>query len=546
MVIRSRVFGSSSLMSSSLLCSGARLLASGLAAAALLNPPSARAIETIKLRLPLLDTDFLIRVSELRSPQALMAGDSDLAELDRATNGVIGQKLKAVMQSNLPLELGAVMRNAQGSPLLEQVLLLVGALGDIDGLPEPLQPAQFEQAMQRAAAKGGISLLDVLEQLPGNSVTVQLGRLGYSVQRFRAQRRQADRLIAAMPPVSSQGPWLEAGMFSSVRRELTIAVAHRPEPLSLVIWESSASAAATDRLVVISHGLWDDPSNFEGWAVHLASHGYTVVLPRHPGSDQSQQQAMLSGKQPPPKPAELALRPKDVSAVIDAAAQGQLNLRRPVNTQAVMVAGHSWGATTALQLAGARPTPSRLKELCDEVDHPSRNLSWVLQCNFVGSAESAGLVDPRVLSAVAVSPPMLLLFDTESAQTMVAKALVVTGSSDWVVPSGPEAIEPMGRVTHSHQSGHRLVLAERADHFNLRSPQGDGGGALRGLLLAWFNAAAQAGPGASPQLPAGGWGSSSHPLRDVTTALPQVPPPAPFTGAIPAVSPKASPAVARP
>ena len=329
-----------------------RALATGLCSAALLAPPAARSIETIRLRLPLLEADFLIRVSELRSPAALLAGDSDLAELDRATNGVIGQKLKAVLQSNLPLELKAVLLNANGSPLLEQVLLLVGALGDIDGLPEPIEPAQFHRALELAAAKGGISLLDVLENLPGESVTVELGRLGYSVQRFRAQRRQAEQLIAALPAASSKGRWLEAGKFASARRELKIDVAHRPEPLALVIWESSSSATtaattatatATDRLVVISHGLWDDPRNFEGWAGHLASHGYTVVLPRHPGSDQSQQRAMLSGKQPPPKPAELALRPKDVSAVIDAAAQGQLNLRRPVNTKAVLVAGHSWG-----------------------------------------------------------------------------------------------------------------------------------------------------------------------------------------------------------
>ena len=213
-----------------------RALATGLCSAALLAPPAARSIETIRLRLPLLEADFLIRVSELRSPAALLAGDSDLAELDRATNGVIGQKLKAVLQSNLPLELKAVLLNANGSPLLEQVLLLVGALGDIDGLPEPIEPAQFHRALELAAAKGGISLLDVLENLPGESVTVELGRLGYSVQRFRAQRRQAEQLIAALPAASSKGPWLEAAQFARARRELNIGVAHRPEPLALVIW----------------------------------------------------------------------------------------------------------------------------------------------------------------------------------------------------------------------------------------------------------------------------------------------------------------------
>jgi predicted dienelactone hydrolase len=498
-----------------------RALAAGLCAAGLLAPAPAEAIETIRLRLPLLDTDLLIRVSELRNPAALLAGDSDLAELDRATNGAIGQKLKAVLQSNLPLELKNVFRNSNGSPLLDQVLLLVGALGDIDGLPEPIEPAQFHQAMERAAAKGGINLLDVLEQLPGESVTVELGRLGYSVQRFRAQRRQAEQLIAAMPAVSSQGPWLEPGLFTGVRREFKIAVSHRPQPLALVIWEPAAGAAAPNRLVVISHGLWDDPSNFEGWAAHLASHGYTVVLPRHPGSDQKQQRAMLSGKQPPPNPLELALRPKDVSAVIDAAQQSQLNLVHPVNTQAVLVAGHSWGATTALQLAGARPTSTRLRKLCDDLRHPWRNLSWVLQCNFVGSADSAALADPRVVAAIAVSPPMRLLFDVDSAKGMGAPVLVVSGSNDWVVPPGPEAIEPVGRAVRTTSEGHRLVLVEGGTHFNLRSNLAAGGGPLRGLILAWLGAASQAPSGSPPQLAPSGWGSSTLPLRDVTNALPE-------------------------
>ena len=162
-----------------------RILATAIGAAALLAPAAARAIETINLRLPLLETNFSIRVAELRSPEALIAGDSDLAELDRATRGEIGRRLKAVLSSDLPLEVKAVIRQAQGSPLLDQVLLLVGALGDIDGLPDPIDPAQFEQAMARSAAKGGISLLDVIEQLPGQSVTMELGRLGFSIQRFR-------------------------------------------------------------------------------------------------------------------------------------------------------------------------------------------------------------------------------------------------------------------------------------------------------------------------------------------------------------------------
>ena len=56
-----------------------------LAAAATAFP--ARAIEEVLIELPLLDSSFSVRVSELKSPQALMAGRSDLAELDRASMG---------------------------------------------------------------------------------------------------------------------------------------------------------------------------------------------------------------------------------------------------------------------------------------------------------------------------------------------------------------------------------------------------------------------------------------------------------------------------
>jgi phage terminase large subunit-like protein len=42
--------------------------------------------------------------------------------------------------------------------------------------------------------------------------------------------------------------------------------------------------------------------------------------------------------------------------------------------------------------------------------------------------------------------------------------LVVSGSRDWVVPPGPEAIAPMARITRLGKAGHRLVLAGGFDH----------------------------------------------------------------------------------
>jgi len=121
---------------------------------------------------------------------------------------------------------------------------------------------------------------------------------------------------------------------------------------------------------------------------------------------------------------------------------------------------------------------------------------------------------------------MSLLFNYGAALGMNARALVVSGSRDWVVPSGPEAITPLAAEAGAAGGGHRLVIAEGGDHFNLGSRYGEeGGGALGGLLLAWVDgafaagAAAAPGPAAPSLLPANGWGNTSRPLFDVTERL---------------------------
>ena len=144
--------------------------------------------------------------------------------------------------------------------------------------------------------------------------------------------------------------------------------------------------------------------------------------------------------------------------------------------------GHSWGATTTLQLAGAVPTDRKLDTRCPDLKNPERNISWVLQCSWLSGIQQVGIADPRVKSVAAVSPPLRLLFDPSSSRGLNAKVLMVSGSRDWVVPSGPEAIRPM-RETGAAQLGHRLVLIEGADHFNLRSARGEAQPALLGPLL---------------------------------------------------------------
>lgn len=490
-----------------------------LAACGLAAP--ARALEQVVLELPNLNTTFSLSLSELRNPQALMEGHSDLAELDRASFGAVGRAIEAFTRHPMPLAITNLAEDSIGSPLLEQALLVASSLGHVDGQAPDLSGETFKQALAAARARSGSrqpSLLDLLEAIPGQRVRVNLSEAGLFLKRMLAQREQANRLFDAAPASSASA---SAPDLSAVRvRTLQLPVSHRSTPLDVVLVQPTGTA--NQRVVLISHGLWDSPANFEGWAKALASRGYTVALPRHPGSDQQQQRLVLSGQAPPPKPAELALRVKDLKAVTDALEQQTFSGTGSLHTERVVVIGHSWGATTALQQAGLRPLAQSLRQRCDDTSDPQRNLSWTLQCSWLDGIAQADLSDPRVVAAAAVSPPMSLLFSSGELQSNTGRLLVVSGTHDWVVPPDPEALAPMRRAV---ALGHQVVLAKGGDHFNLRPGRHRDGGVLAAMLVRWVDAVYAAGPGVRPAqgapalLRPGDWGHASIPLRDISAQL---------------------------
>ena len=505
----------------------------GVAALALLLPAgAARALEEVVVELPLLDSSMKVRLAELESPEALLRGNTQLAELDRATDGRVGRALVALLNHRLPMSVTKAASASVGSPLLEQALLIVSSFGTVEGRSADVSGETLEKTLQRAVAaapNGQPTLLQVMKAIPGKRAYLNLSQAGVILNRLLQQRALADRLLAQVPaakapedkaPEATAGPQGKPASSGVVSSTVEIAVPHRPKPLRLLVLQPQAKA--NGRLVLISHGLWDSPSSFEGWGQRLAAAGYTVVLPWHPGSDKAQQHEVLSGQAAPPSPEELALRPLDLTAVIDAIGSGSLATQSPVDSRRVVVLGHSWGATTSLLMAGLVPTDSALLRRCGDVNHPDRNLSWTLQCSWATAVKQAAINDDRIIAVVAVSAPMSLLFPRESGQQLNTRVLLVSGSRDWVVPPDPEAIQPLQSVD---LQGHQLVLARGGDHFNLRPRSDAQGGVLGNLMLAWTEAAFAAGPkvrpapGVPPLLPPNGWGSAAMPLADVSPAL---------------------------
>lgn len=495
----------------------ALLLAAGLAACA----APAAAIDEVVVELPLLENTLTVNLSELSDPAALLKGNSDLAELDRASNGELGRKLLRLFNQPVPVSFRQLAESSVGSPLLEQTLLLVSSFGTVEGESPDLSGAALKAALEKASAAspdGQPTLLQLMQAIPGERVRLNLSQAQIVLARMLRQRRQADQLMASATPAPA-APAAPAAATVQLNR-VQLAVPHRSEPLELVVL--TPGTGGNGRLVVISHGLWDSPASFEGWGRQLARRGYTVVMPRHPGSDNRQQHEVLSGQAPPPSPSELGLRARDISAINDAVAKDSLAGVSGVDASRVVVIGHSWGATTALQLAGLRPEDSSLQARCNNVDDPDRNLSWTLQCSWVSAVDQAAIDDPRVIAVAAVSPPVSLLFPKGSSNGMSGRVLLVSGTHDWVVPPDPEAVDPFRQAA---AMGNQLVLVQGGDHFNLRPGAAADGGVLAPLLLQWTDTAFQAGAavkpasGAPPLLAPGAWGSSSKPMADVTPRI---------------------------
>jgi len=441
-----------------------------------MNLQPAGAIEVVQLRLPLLDDTLSARVSELASPEALWAGNSDLAELNRATDGTFAGAIEDLVNYELP------QQNYQSSPMVRQVEVLLKQLIEVDpGQRGLVDPEPVNKAVARLRASGQkITLLNLLREIPGQKVTIRLDRAVPQLRRIERQQREVDRLVLTYPKLPpAKAASLGRGTMPIQTRVSTIPGPFTNEPLEVTVVRPTGTP--TLPAVVISHGLWDSPASFLGWAQHLASHGAPVFLPRHPGSDINQQADMLAGKSPPPDPKEFLRRPLEVRAVLDALDAGTLPGGEGVLARQVTFIGHSWGGTTALQLAGARSLPTSLWKDCANATSPMRNISWVLQCSFLSATTETSLADPRIVRVAAVSPPQGLVFAAGLVDLKVP-VLLVTGSRDFVVPTRPEALLPYGAYPRGRNE---LVLVEGGTHFNLPADASSNGGPLRALLLRW-------------------------------------------------------------
>ncbi len=188
--------------------------------------------------------------------------------------------------------------------------------------------------------------------------------------------------------------------------------------------------------VVFSHGY--GAINYQSIFLteHLASHGYVVIAPNHPGNN-------LTDLKPGALWTGFILRPLDIHGMIDELErldasdprfQGRIDLEK------IGMTGHSFGGYTTLAIAGARLNLDYLTERC--VSGRDQQA-----CVVVGEAGRVlgkwnGLIDlsdPRVTAAVPLAPLAWSPFQEEGLSYIDVPIQVHGGDRDHVVPAETDA-----------------------------------------------------------------------------------------------------------
>ncbi|MEB3283063.1 MAG: alpha/beta hydrolase [Lyngbya sp.] len=219
-------------------------------------------------------------------------------------------------------------------------------------------------------------------------------------------------------------------------------------------------------VIVVSHGLAANRTDYAPLGEHLASYGFVAALIQHPGSDTDQIQALLSGRASDVfKVSEFVDRPADISFLLDELERrNQDEFNGQLNVNQVGVAGHSFGAYTALAIAGAEIDFENLQAECSsELD--SLNLARLFQCRALElPRKNYQFRDERVKAIMPINPVNSSIFGEQSLSQISIPILWKTSGEDKVTPVAWEQVRSFTWLTTPHKY---LLLAEGDHHINL-------------------------------------------------------------------------------
>jgi predicted dienelactone hydrolase len=377
-----------------------------------------------------------------------------------------------------PLAIAQFLYSAQGEIILDRVGQIIETKAGQPGFY-----AIRAALIQSAASPEGLTLLNVLEKFPTYGIRINSARGFQVIDELSSLIQQTGLAIAAVERQSLAEASTLENASSSTSEPQTINYSELPDlrqkgsipysqqtlmlndlkrqrrfPVDLYLPEQQQGQAP---LVVISHGLGSSRTTFAYLANHLASYGFAVAVPEHPGSDSKQLQALVNGlANEVTPPAELIDRPLDIKFLLD---ELQRSFSKRINLQDVGVLGQSFGGYTVLALLGAEINFEQLLKDCGPSNN-SLNLSLLLQCRALELLpRDYQLSDERIKAGIAINPVGSSIFGQSQFSQINVPLMLVASSDDTAAPALPEQIRPFTWLTTPNKY---LVLLKDGTHFS--------------------------------------------------------------------------------
>ncbi|NJN73064.1 MAG: alpha/beta fold hydrolase [Limnothrix sp. RL_2_0] len=444
-----------------------KVLGVGAGAIAMVFTSTAGAIAAETLRLKIGPFQQTVQVADLES----YARTGDLPQNLKPYKGFLGSNLRDFLQKSFDIEpemasqfLDELWRSPMGAAILAQVQT---AFPDLS--PESLQGVVSLVASQNLE----INALNLLRAYPSKELTVDLTAVAGLMLQLNLPNIQSQILspritreleTAVLPEnfLDNIDPTV-AGEASVRRQTIILRDYERERTIPLDIYDSENIKG---QLVVLSHGFAANRRFLEYLAYHLASHGYTVVSPDHPGSNvQSLLNSEISLESILPAQ-EFIDRPKDISFILDELEDLNDSEVFPDHfaTEDVTVIGHSFGGYTALALAGGIVDPPAVRTHCHASNPLTRAPGDWLQC---AAAElpygRLRLGDERVKQAIALNPIIGEVFGKDGLSNIDIPTVVLTSTKDAITPSLTHQLQPFQEL----KSERYLVVASGATHMSV-------------------------------------------------------------------------------
>lgn len=199
-------------------------------------------------------------------------------------------------------------------------------------------------------------------------------------------------------------------------------------------------------LIVFSHGHFLDNKSYQHLTDHWVANGYIVIAPKHIDSGDMDKVSALSKKVG--SDWVWASRILELSSIIDNAKRIMASLGEfegSVTIERVIAAGHSLGALSSQQLAGA---------------------ALERQSNSLYSIPDT-LSDERIVGVVAVSPPGLMpdYLSKRTWKNFSTPQLVVTGTKDFFPNLWPNYQDHFVSYHSAVAGNNYLLVLNEVDHY---------------------------------------------------------------------------------